>query len=467
VEKLVTAGAGKRIPVYEVRGEFPLAYFKEVAGKKPSVADQTKFSYQLYYFAGEYSEKPQNIDTFGDSLTPLYWEDDTERVYKYLARKKKSGRDFGVGVVEEGQESQVWTNDAILKQKRAMEYTSKVIAQTASKKLKGRNVLTEVDDGQILEHEPNNPISTVQLVPSGGLQQFNEVVQQWFSQFERATSAYSMQRGEVTTKNFRLQNMALQQSSSVFHDLQEELGLFVEEIFMDWIMPFLASQLNAEHILAHEFTVEELREIDNNFATYHANEVVTRAVLSGKVATPDDYEKAKQGATQVIQQTKGQRFLSVPKDYYKKFKASITVSVTDEARNNKAMVLESLTNIMSIYVKNPNIAQDAVLMQLFMKIVELSGSGISPISIVGAVQEQAKAQAEAAKNGGGGGGKVSESINFKDLPPDGQNQLAAQAGIKISAQAAPPPTNAPQGVPPQGQGGPAPKKLSLTASGGR
>lgn len=48
--------------------------------------------------------------------------------------------------------------------------------------------------------------------------------------------------------------------------------------------------------------------------------------------------------------------------------------------------------------------------------------------------EEALSQQKSA-NGSPGGqqNKVSESINFKDLPPDGQVQMASQAGIKITA----------------------------------
>lgn len=56
------------------------------------------------------------------------------------------------------------------------------------------------------------------------------------------------------------------------------------------------------------------------------------------------------------------------------------------------------------------------------------------------IAEHEKALAEstqAAQGGGGQGGqqeqKVAESIGFKDLPPDGQVQMAAQAGIKLDA----------------------------------
>ena len=324
---------------------------------------------------------------------PLYWENDTEEVYKYLARKRKAGRDFGVGVFEEGEQSQIWTNDAVLKQARAMEYTTKVIAQSASKKLKGRNLLSETDDGQVLEHEDGKPITNLTLGPSGGLVQFGNLIEQWYNQLQKTTSAYDAQRGEQPTSGtpFRLQALVLQQSNSVFKNLQEELGIFITEIFMDWIMPELSSQLSKSHILAHEFSIEELKEIDKNFSTYEANQQANSMMLSGQAVTPEMYEEMVKESKDRIGQTKTKRFLDVPKNYYKGMKAKITVNVTGE-QLNKGAVLETLSNIMTVYAKNPAIAQDPVLMQIFLKIVELSGAGISPISLMGAIEEAKKQQ---------------------------------------------------------------------------
>lgn len=389
--KAVNKEYSKRISVYEIRGEFPRSWVKEMDGGEITGDDETDFSYQLYYLAGA----PKSMDEAGDwevgKLTPLYWEDNTEEVYKYLARKKKSGRAFGTGIFEEGEEAQIGTNDAVLKQMRAMEFTTKSISQTASKKLKGRNVLTEVDDGQILEHEDNKPIIPVNLLPSGGLGQYQNLIEQWYVQFEKTTSAYAAQRGEAPPSGtpFRLQAAVLQQSSSVFKNLQQELGILITEIFEDWIMPHLASELNREHILAHEFSMEELKEIDKNFATKAANDEAKRLILGGQIITFEDYEVYKQLAAESRRGTKSQRFLDVPENYYKKFKAKITVNVTGEQRN-KATTLESLINIMTVYAQNPSIGADPVLMQIFTKIVELSGAGISPVSLVAALQERAE-----------------------------------------------------------------------------
>lgn len=442
VSKINDMDYTRRIPVYEVRGYFPVSFIKELDEKEVTDKDKTTFTYQLYYLAvpNVYEKKAEAGEIIGGKLIPLYWENNTEKVYKFLARKKKAGRGFGVGVSEEGEEAQVWTNDTVLKQFRAMEFTTKVVGQTASKKLKGRNLLNEVDDGAILEHEDNKPITALSLLPAGGLNQYAGLISQWFTQFERATSAYSAQRGESPTSrtSAKLQTTVLQQSGSVMANIRQDLGIFLTEIFEDWVLPYLSKKLNAEHILAHDFSLSELAEIDKNFSTNVANDMAKEKILSGEIVTMEEYAQFQEQAKATIQKTKASRFLNVPKNYYKKVKPKITFNITGEQQDKRA-VSEVLINIMKIYVSNPQLILDPVLTQIFMKIVEVSGAGISPVTLIGALQ----ARAEEAQKNKETGGKVSESINFKDLPPEGKVQLAAQAGIKIN----PPPAEVEETLP--------------------
>lgn len=397
LDKIKDKGSSKRIPVYEIRGWFPRAYIKQADNEKYSKEDETDYSYQLYYIAGLPVENAR--ENFVDALYPLYWEDDTEEVYKYLARKPKAGRAFGVGVMEEGEEAQVWTNDAVLKQSRAMEYTTKVIGQSSSKKLKGRNLLTETDDGTILETEDNKPITALNLLPSGGLNQYGLLITQWYDQLQKTTSAYAAQRGDTPPSGtpFRLQATVLQQSNNVFKTLQQEMGIFITEIIEDWVLPFLATKLNKEHILAYDFSPEELKEIDNKFTAKEANQRAIDKILLGEMVTQEEYDGWIEGYDEFIKQTKSQRFIQIPKDFYKNLKAKVTVNITGEQRN-KAATLESLNNILITYASNPNLSQDPVASQLLTKIIELSGAGISPITITGAINEKAKKDAETMQN---------------------------------------------------------------------
>lgn len=388
LKKLENKATNTTIPVYEIRGTFSQATYKDANGEKYTPKDKSVFSYQLYYIAGLPTEEgKENVDGF----EIMYCEDNTEEVYKYLARKPKAGRAFGVGVFEEGEEAQVWTNDAVLKQYRAMEYTTKVIGQTASKKLKGRNLLTETDDGTILETEPDKPITAINLLPSGGLNQYGLLINQWYDQLQKTTSAYSAQRGETPPSGtpFRLQATVLQQSSSVFKVLQQEFGIFLTEVMEDWVMPYLSRQLSKEHLLAYDFSPEELKEIDKNFSLHHANANTKAKILSGGIATPEEYQAWMENADEFIKRTKSKRFIEIPKDFYKNLEVKVTVNITGEQRN-KAATLESLNNILITYASNPNLAGDPVASQILMKIVELSGAGISPVSLTSAMNEQAK-----------------------------------------------------------------------------
>lgn len=415
LDKLKGKGSSKRVPVYEIRGNFSQATYIEADGGKPTKEDELKYTYQLYYIAGNPVESGKGSMSFVDGLVPLYWENETEKVYKYLARKPRAGRSFGVGVFEEGEQAQIWTNDAVLKQFRAMEYTTKVIAQSASKKLKGRNLLTEVDDGQILDND-DKPITSLNLLPSGGLNQYSNLINQWNTQLEKTTSAYAAQRGDTPPSGtpFRLQATIIQQSSSVFKTLQQEMGIFITEIFEDWVIPFLGTKLNKEHILAYDFSPEELKEIDSKFSIANANKMLVQAVLDGRNITPEDYQAYIDNYDQFIKQTKSKRFIEIPKDFYKDLEAKVTINITGEQRN-KAATLESLNNILITYAQNPALATDPVASQIITRIIELSGAGISPIAITSAMSDKAKKdeatqQQNMAMQGNQGGMQAPQSL---------------------------------------------------------
>lgn len=370
-----TVGTGKnykglsaKICVWEMRGYFP---------EKMVEGESDKFTYQLHIIAGE------------NPRTVIYQENNTEEIYKYLPWKKKSGRGLGLGVVEEGIPAQIWTNDAILKERDAIELTSKTVLQSASKKLKGRNILTELENGTILEHEDGKPITNVSLLPAGALAQFQNLIDKWKVQYERATSTYDAVRGETPPSGqpFRLQALVLNQSNSSFDYRKEEMGIFLQEIFYDWVFPYLSKRLNKEHILSHDFTPDELKSIDQAYATHRANEAIKKKILSGQLATPEEYDQLLGFYKEQIGKTKGQRFIEIPKDYYKDMDMKLSIDPTGESKNKMA-TLESLTNIFTLVAQNPNVLQDPVLSQVFSKIIELSGSGISPVAINSAIQEQ-------------------------------------------------------------------------------
>src|SRR3990167_2168090 len=94
IEKVKGGSYGRRLPVYEVRGYFPVSFIKELDGGMITAKDKVSFTYQLFYLAdpNPESKKSEASSILGEKLIPLYWENKTEKRHKYLARKKKSGR---------------------------------------------------------------------------------------------------------------------------------------------------------------------------------------------------------------------------------------------------------------------------------------------------------------------------------------------------------------------------------------
>ncbi|MGB1039030.1 MAG: hypothetical protein ACPGYY_10320 [Bacteroidia bacterium] len=389
-----------KICVYEVEGLFPETYINEKG-------DEYKYTLQLHYIAGE-DEGKQYI---------LHSEEIKKTRYKYLPYEHQDGRALGKGIVEDGFEAQVWTNDIVLAQRDMMLLATKIGFKTDSNTLEN-NVLTDLDNGYIIHLEEGRDFSQVNTVPTS-LPALQEQRDMWDNQYERISSTFDAVTGETMPSGTPFRQVAIlnQEGTSLFAYRREEMGIFIEEIFNDWVIPHLAKKINREHILAEEFEVEDLKRIDERFSRRRANQKVIDQMLaafssngSGKIATSEDYESAIEFHKNFASQTGDNRFLEVPKDYYKEVKAKVSVITTGE-QINKAAVFESISNMLNIVSStyDPNtgqftILQDPVMSRLFSKAVELSGIGISPIQL-----EQTNSQPMMA------GGQILESNVLNQL----------------------------------------------------
>ena len=382
----------EKIEVWEAHGEFPDEWNTtediDVVGAK-------SYSKQVHYFTVR-----------GAKQVHLYAAEEDSLPYKYLPWKKMSGRALGRGVVEEGEESQVWTNDGVLKEKQYMEWASKIFLKTNSKKM-GQNASTDHENGDIFTLEEGKDINVLNMT-TGVQPKFQEIIDKWWSQYERVTSSYDAVRGETPPSGqpYRLQALVSQTGASHFDYRREEWGIFLKELFYDWVFPYVKSKLTSQHILASDFSPTELKRLDESFAIHEANKFVIDQVLEGKIITAEEYEMAIQQYTEFASEGGTRRFLDVPKGYYKDMKAHLSIDVTGEQKNKQA-TLESLSTILTTVQAsfNPNtgtygILEDPVLSGVFNELIEASGAGLSPISLTkGGTQAQAQVAQQPAPQG--------------------------------------------------------------------
>jgi hypothetical protein len=160
----------------------------------------------------------------------------------------------------------------------------------------------------------------------------------------------------------------------------EETGIFLQEIFEDWIFPYIEKKLTKAHILAEDFSTDELAMIDNGFARMVANEKATQALLSDMPVTSDLYGMVFDEALKAVNNGTQRRFLDIPQGFFKNMNAKVTVLITGENKN-KGVVLESLARVLADVAANPMLLQNPTTKKIFSRIVEMSDIGISPAEL--------------------------------------------------------------------------------------
>lgn len=361
---LANASTDGKVEVYEIHATLPESY-------APGGGDKYTFKPQCFFVL-----KNGNRGVDYTTLFHYYEEGDT---YKYLPWERVPGRGLGRGIIEDGFEAQMWTNDAIIREKEAMEIGSKVVFKSTDPNVQN-NILSEVENGQVLKISQGSDFAQANMI-TNAIPEFQNLVNKWNDQYERISSTPGVIAGETQPGNTPYRTTAIlnQEANSMFDYRREEAGIFLTEVFTDWVLPYLIKKLNKKHILRAEFSQEELKAIDDSFANYMANEEVMNRILSGKPVYAEDYDKLVSGTKELLMKTGGHRFLDIPSCYFKGFDAKVTVVTTGEQRN-KAVVLETLNNLLLTVAKAPQILQDPKLSMIFSKILETSGSGISPLS---------------------------------------------------------------------------------------
>lgn len=371
-----------RIEVWEVHGQFPKSYYLEATGKEWEEEDEWVYSRQVYFLCPE----------LDDMI--LFVDEEKEDPYKFLPWETVEGRSLGRGVIEEAEEAQVWVNDLTINEKNAMDLASRVMLKTNAPNL-SENVL-EADNGKIWELNEGEDISKLELTPAS-LGHIQNIIERWGNAVDKNTSTYDANTGEQPPSGTPYSQTALlnQVASRPFDYRREEWGLFEEEIWTDWVIPHLIKKLKKEHILVSDFNAEELELIDESFGNKMSKEYVKQELLNGRLPSIEDVETLRDGAVESVKQTGEKRFIKVPDGFFDDIDAQVSVITTGEHKN-KTAVLTSLSGLLQTVASSydPNtqsfsILENDTLRQIFGTIMEVAGTPISPVSLMGKSTRQA------------------------------------------------------------------------------
>lgn len=372
----------------ETQGEY--IHIREVTGDLPETlldedADEYSYAQQIHYIAGA---EIRNDDGESKGVT-LFSAKLKQSPYYYLPYKKRGGNErlLGIGVVERAKHGQVQTNRAAQQYKRSMDFASTHVLQSASKNLKGKNVLHEMKTGAIVYHDDAKPLTGVDMSPQA-LQYLDSYLAQWQNIVDRATGTNAIATGAgeqlPSSLTYRLGAILDQNSQSSFDLRREEFDIFLNQIYTERIIPFFIKQMRKEKQLKLKFNPEEIKQLDQDVQVYKADQEILDNYFSGVydnlppmmkfIAMDEDRTAIMQGIDMQLKKQKNRRTITdFPDGYWDEVAEKLYVTLTNE-RRKKGVVLESLNNVMIQYLQyKPQLDADPEARKLFNQIVETAG----------------------------------------------------------------------------------------------
>lgn len=410
------------IKLYEIHGDLPMSY---LTGK---TEDSNIFRQQMQVISYLASKEEGKFDDF-----VLYKGKETKCPYQKDDLIEEDDQTLSIGAVQNLFDSQWMVNHSMKNVKDQLDILSKVVYQTADKTFVGQNVLSAIEQGDILVHADNAPLTQLGNNHQDVSQQ-SGFIQLWRGLGNQINGISEAMMGENQPSGsaWRQTEAILQESHSLFEVMTENKGLALEDMLREFILPFLKKKMDTTEEIAATLDSYGISKIDSmyipNEAIRRGNKQMIDIALNGDIAPQADYA-ALQGQVQgEIQQQGNQRFFKpsdIPtktwEDLFKNLEWELEVDITGEQENTRE-VLETLnTALKYIASATPEQMANPNFKLVFNKILEETAV-ISPIEIASIPQPPPQKPVN----------KVSESMSYKDAPEDIKRQIEEQAGLKPS-----------------------------------
>lgn len=272
--------------------------------------------------------------------------------------------------------------------KDQLDLASKLIFQTADANFIGQNALTSIENGDIMIHKENQPLTGV-ANNSHDVASLSNEGQSWQALGSQINGISEAMMGVAPKSGtaWRQTEALLQESYSLFEIMTENKGLDIENMLRTFILPFLMKKMNNDKEIMATLDMVGIKEIEERYVKYQAirqsNAEKMNQILNGEIATPHDLPGQEQKIKSSLQEQGNQRFFKPSEISWKEeFKGidldEVEIEITGEASDTKA-ILDTINKALSIVV-NPAYAQNKQAQYLVQKALTKSGF-LSPVEI--------------------------------------------------------------------------------------
>lgn len=336
------------IEVYEVHGELPLSYLTN------DDEDDDVYQQQMHVISFMATNVKGEYDDYS-----LFSGRETKDPYMITHLIKEDGRTQSIGAVEHLFEAQWMMNHTIKQIKDQLDLASKQIFQTSDGNFVGRNLLSSLQNGDIMIHAPNMPLTQANN-SSHDIASLQNFGQQWKSLGNEINgiSEAMMGANPPSGSAWRQTQAMLQESHSLFELMTENKGLHVVDMLTTYIVPFIKKQMDTSEEISATLEAYQIKHIDSRYVPAEAvkihNQMIKNEVLNGRIAQQPDINALKQSLQDAQNAFGNQRFISpdeistktwktVLKDIEWEFEYEITNEQTD-----KQAVMDTLNTTLKV-----------------------------------------------------------------------------------------------------------------------
>lgn len=379
-EKATTQADGKKnktpskyIEVYELHGTFPDSWLDG--------GDPDKYTPQVHYvcyYQGEDGKK-HGITLFSDS--------EPKPRYKAIKRDDVFGRACGWGGVEELFEPQMWTNYNQIQLKEMLDAAAMMLIKTNDKAFAEENAnLENMEKGQILYIEDGKD-ATQLTFQAQNKEMFEQAVDNWEQHARTMGSADEPLLGTRAPSGspFALEAVTIQEAKGLHNYRQGKIATFVGEIYRDWVLKFLTTEMNQGQKFFEEISADEMQEIADSLVRNQTNERLKSKIMNFEVPTEEDKQLFEEVVRTDFAKGGKRRFMEIMKQELKDLPVDVEVNIAGKQKDLADMA-QKLTQIFRTVIAQPQVLQDPNMAQLFNEILE--SSGFSPLSYAGLSKPQ-------------------------------------------------------------------------------
>jgi len=362
------------IKVYVIEGVLPKSMIDEEA-------KEFDYSEQMHVIT-LFTETDADTDTERQSGITLYQTEKKDSPYKYLPYEVFSGRSLGRGMVEQSLQAQIAINETVINEKNTMDIAGKaLLAQPAGNGLDGNNFIKDYADGSIFEYNVAPP-QLINATPSS-LGYNRTIIDGWRTQVNDQTSVQDVNTGNMpASATFRGMALQNQEANSLFELRREEMGIFLQEIYQDWVIPHLKKWIKTQDFLELELSSEEMQRVISDYSYNKARRVVDKKYFAGEYNDVEPGTKFMQMAVDTemeaerIKQelkTSKKNWLKSNDKYLDGIEYDLDILITDE-QQIKQVYLSNQVDLLNTYLANKEaFANDPNAMKQYNSIQETLG----------------------------------------------------------------------------------------------